>query len=579
MGIRTRLQAVTQVILRASACLPLRARRYCNICDRRIRRFLPYRGGWSSIPSFVRSLKIVGSDVENFECPSCGCHDRERHLLMYLRASGLLQKMKGSQILHLAPERHLQCFVEAAVPNAYVLGDLCPSRPGIERIDLQDVRYPDDHFDFVIANHVLEHVQDDGKALAEIARVLRPGGHAILQTPFSPVLIRTFEDAGIDTAHGCLEAFGQEDHRRLYGRDIVARFASHGLMPRVQSHASLLGGVDPQRHGLNAEEPFLLFQKEVQATKGALAGAQYGVTRPRATGEEPLVSIHCITYNHERFIAQALDSFLMQKAPFPFEIVIGDDCSADGTVKLVEVYQALHPGLIKLLPSPVNLGITQNFRRTLKACRGRYIAICEGDDFWVDPTKLAQQVQFLEDHPGYVMAYHGARILDGLGGPGTLQLQPELRRDATPDELVRTRPISTLTVCFRNVLDDLPAEFNHAPVLDLCLWSLLGQFGAGKYMPDIEPAVYRVHDGGVFSMQSERNRQRMTARTYLCLAQFYERRGDDRLAEHFAYEAAACVGEQLDSAAQRRLLRVMAGALWHKARGRISRLTGWCDRR
>jgi SAM-dependent methyltransferase len=554
--------------------MPLRARHHCNICDRRIRRFLPYRGGWSALPPLSRNLKIVGSDVENFECPACGCHDRERHLLMYLKAAGLLETMKGARILHLAPEHHLQRFIGDAAPGEYVLGDLCPSRPGIEQVDLQDVPFPDAYFDFVIANHVLEHVQDDGRALGEIVRVLRPGGHAILQTPYSPVLTRTFEDAAIDTAEACLHAFGQEDHRRLYGRDIVERIASYGLSPRVQYHSTLLAGVDPARHGLNREEPFFLFQKGPQAPEPA-AGPQEsarncGPMAQEATGTLPLLSILCITYNHERYIRQALDSFLMQEVRFPFEIVIGDDCSTDATVQVIEEYQAKHPGIIKLLPSRFNLGMTQNFRRAMKACRGRYIAICEGDDFWEDATKLAKQVKFLEGNPGYVITYHDAQVLDKSGHRGGLQLPVELQCDSTPDELARTRPISTLTVCFRNLLDDIPAEFNHVPALDLCLWSLLGQFGAGKYMPEIKPAVYRVHDGGVFSTQTRRNRLRMTACTYLCLAQFHENRGNGCLGGYFAFEAASIIGGQLETPSQRRLVRNLVGAIWHQAKARIA---------
>jgi ubiquinone/menaquinone biosynthesis C-methylase UbiE len=115
--------------------------------------------------------------------------------------------------------------------------------------------------DVFIANHVLEHVSDDKLAVQEVARVLRDGGIAILQTPFSPVLSGTWEDAGIKSETARLHAFGQRDHVRFFGRDIVERIASSGLLSKVQTHAELLADVLPDQVGVNAAEPFLLFER------------------------------------------------------------------------------------------------------------------------------------------------------------------------------------------------------------------------------------------------------------------------------------------------------------------------------
>ncbi|HIE44902.1 MAG TPA: glycosyltransferase [Flavobacteriaceae bacterium] len=117
--------------------------------------------------------------------------------------------------------------------------------------------------------------------------------------------------------------------------------------------------------------------------------------------EKPFVSILTITYNHELFIAQAIDSFLMQETDFDFEIVIGEDCSTDNTRKIIEEYQKTHPKKIRLLPSNKNLGIEANFYRTTQACNGKYIAICDGDDYWIDKNKLQLQVDFLEKNKDY----------------------------------------------------------------------------------------------------------------------------------------------------------------------------------
>lgn len=253
--------AVKHASWRMLARIPFGARHHCSICKQNIQRFLPYRGGLSDVPPLIRHLRVIGSDVENFECPACGCHDRERHLLLYLTAAKLLLALSGARILHFAPERHLRRFIRAADPAEYVLADLFPDSPDVQRVDLQAIPYPADHFDFVLANHVLEHVQDDARALREIFRVLRPGGHAILQTPYASGLIRTFEDPAIVSEEARLHAYAQEDHVRLYGEDFVCRAESSGLCGKVSTHAALLPHVDAAIMGVNAQEPFLLFQK------------------------------------------------------------------------------------------------------------------------------------------------------------------------------------------------------------------------------------------------------------------------------------------------------------------------------
>lgn len=112
---------------------------------------------------------------------------------------------------------------------------------------------------------------------------------------------------------------------------------------------------------------------------------------------EVIVSVCMITYNHEKYIAEAIEGVLMQKSTFSFELVIGEDCSIDKTREICETYQKKFPHIIKLLPKQEkNLGMMANFVNTLKECKGTYIALCEGDDYWTDPFKLQKQVDFLE---------------------------------------------------------------------------------------------------------------------------------------------------------------------------------------
>ncbi len=236
-------------------------RHRCAICGHAVWRFMPYRGGSRDSPGLMGALGMVGSNADHFECPRCGAHDRERHLLMYMRADGILAQLRGKPLLHFAPERRLSRLIADAVPSRYVRADLFPNSPDVERVDMLAMQFEDESFDCVIANHVLEHVSDVDRALAEIHRVLKPQGMAILQTPYSAKLHRTWEDAGIDSPAARLQAYGQEDHVRLFGRDIFARIVAGGFESRVQQHAELLADVDPVTAGVNPDEPFFLFLK------------------------------------------------------------------------------------------------------------------------------------------------------------------------------------------------------------------------------------------------------------------------------------------------------------------------------
>lgn len=241
--------------------LPLMAKYRCNICDHRVWKFLPYGSGSKSAPAFMRAVDFTGSDLDNFECPWCGGTDRERHLLMYMQASGLLDSLSGKEILHFAPEARIAKIVTEHQPIRYVKADLYPGKPDIERVDMLDMPYPDETFDLVIANHVLEHVADDLQSLQELQRILKVGGLAILQTPFSARLHATWSDKGIDDDQSRLQAYGQEDHVRLFGKDIFSRIAGTGLASRVQYHDQLLPHISEKTFGVNRSEPFFLFER------------------------------------------------------------------------------------------------------------------------------------------------------------------------------------------------------------------------------------------------------------------------------------------------------------------------------
>lgn len=234
---------------------------FCVLCARRVSGFLSYRGGRKNMPRLPLALGMIGSNVDAFGCPSCGGHDRERHLCLYMQAAGFFKEMEGKSVLHFAPERQLAGKIQASNPGKYIKCDLFPDASDVVRVDMLAMDFPDNVFDILIANHVLEHVADDVAALLEIYRVLKPGGYAILQTPYCERLYKSWSDPGIDSDAARLEAYGQEDHVRLYGRDIFNIFESSGLVSCVRHHEELLSNIRGEIYGLNESEPFFLFKK------------------------------------------------------------------------------------------------------------------------------------------------------------------------------------------------------------------------------------------------------------------------------------------------------------------------------
>lgn len=131
----------------------------------------------------------------------------------------------------------------------------------------------------------------------------------------------------------------------------------------------------------------------------------------------PMVSVIVLTYNHEKYIKQALDSILRQKVNFDYEILIGDDASTDNTVKVLKEYKSKYSKIIKLFLNEVNLGATRNAYNLLVNAKGKYLATCEGDDYWTDDNKLQIQVEFLEKNKELVGCSHYFTVVDENNKP------------------------------------------------------------------------------------------------------------------------------------------------------------------
>jgi len=225
-----------------------------------------------------------------------------------------------------------------------------------------------------------------------------------------------------------------------------------------------------------------------------------------------LVSVWIITYNHELYIADAIESVLAQKTNFDFKIIIGEDCSTDRTRKIVRKYQEEYPDKIELFLPAKNVGMMELIRATYSMCQGKYVASFDGDDYLSDPYKLQKQVDFLESNPDFVMHFHRATILNEVRGFTTLSSEAFFRNPDNSLEidhfLETTNPVITSSVMYRNVLgESLPEWYYNLPFPDYSFYFLLLKYGKIQYSPEVM-SVYRIHKGGVWSGDAYKSQYR-----------------------------------------------------------------------
>jgi SAM-dependent methyltransferase len=244
---------------------------HCVLCNQTV-------SGWVPHPhiehrsEFSKIMRVVGSDLSVYQCPNCGSNDRERHLWLFLGAAGIPKMLGAMRILHLAPERPLEALIAARNPVDYVRGDLNPTRPDHQRIDVESLPFEDNRFDLILCNHILEHVFDPMRALRELHRCLKPGATLVAQTPYSPLLRRTMEITETPAPEFARLFFGQDDHVRLFGADIGTYFQQAGFATGEPiPNDAVLPGVSATERGFNPREPFFAFSK---ATSAAAAQAK-----------------------------------------------------------------------------------------------------------------------------------------------------------------------------------------------------------------------------------------------------------------------------------------------------------------
>lgn len=244
-----------------------------------------------------------------------------------------------------------------------------------------------------------------------------------------------------------------------------------------------------------------------------------------------MVSIICLTYNHASYIQECLDGFLMQKTDFPFEVIIHDDASTDGTTDIIRKYAAKYPNIIKpILQKENQYSKHKNFSIIIQNCfnntLGEYIAYCEGDDYWTDPHKLQKQVDFLDKNPDYSLCYTKVqrfnqitqKYIDIFGGEGE-----------TFEQLLNQNTIPTLSVVFRqsifiSYLKEINPQTKNWPMGDYPIWLYVAQKSKIRFINQIT-GIYRILPSSA-SHHDDLIKQLKFTLCYFQIAEYFARRYD-----------------------------------------------------
>lgn len=256
------------------------------------------------------------------------------------------------------------------------------------------------------------------------------------------------------------------------------------------------------------------------------------------------VSVCIITYNHEKFLAQAIEGALIQDVKVDYEIVIGEDCSTDDTANIALDYQKKFPDRIRVYAREHNLGMMRNFIRTIEACRGEYIALCEGDDYWTSPHKLQEQVEFLDNHPDFAICSHNVLLRqEGSADPGIEWLGAKHNEVSTLEDLLRDGSGgATCSLMFRNkVFGEFPDWYYTSPGGDWALQVLCASQGNLYYFREVM-GVFRRHDRGALYAQTVEAEARGKETT--ALACNNSLMICDTLDRHFAHRYSSVLSQQ-----------------------------------
>lgn len=257
-------------------------------------------------------------------------------------------------------------------------------------------------------------------------------------------------------------------------------------------------------------------------------------------GDTPVVSVLCATYQHAGFIEDALRGFMGQVTDFPFEVIVRDDGSTDGTAAIVAEVARRYPRIVRAVLEPVNTWpAVKPLNVLMPMARGEFVAICEGDDYWIAPDKLAVQVAGLRAAPSAVLSHHDSVVIRDGAIESTNRLDPRRRRGHRPDQLRRAPSIGFNSVMIRNV--DSVSDEHARPMWteDVFLSVRVSDHGGAIYEPSLEAAaVYRRHPGGLATRLDDRSRPIAEASSSYWVSQWLVDEGDTAFAGHHLVQAA-----------------------------------------
>lgn len=211
-----------------------------------------------------------------------------------------------------------------------------------------------------------------------------------------------------------------------------------------------------------------------------------------------------VTYNHEKYIADALNSIIEQQTQFNFEVIIGEDCSIDKTKQIIEGFCKKYPGRFSPIYHPKNMGVKFNIESVLRACKGKYIAILEGDDYWSSPEKLQEQVDFLENNTDYTSCFHNVKIIHDINSDKKYDFcKFKSNQSFSFSDLLYSNFIPTCSIVFRNsITEEFLLKLRNIMAGDWYLHLYNSELGNTYYINKFM-AVYRAHANGQWAGLSQ----------------------------------------------------------------------------
>lgn len=375
----------------------------CSCCNKKVF-YLPINSYYAENAKKYNATKSIAETLSKneYSCPLCGSSDRDRMIIQYLKNIGIDESKEETKVLHIAPSIAIDNWIRINCPHiSYETTDLFMD--GVTfKSDVQDMNMiSDGYYDVIICSHVLEHVEDDNKALSEFKRILKKDGQLIFLVPID------LSSDVIDEEFGLCEEenwrrFGQGDHCRKYGKQ--------GLLQRLRQNEFFINELGMEYFGydcfkaLGLTDTSTLYVLTKSENVKLDKRYEYIVSR-ELVDNGPLVSVIMSCYNHGKYVAETIESVINQTYK-NIEFIVADDASTDNSVEVMKRYSKYYT---KEMYFDNNKG--GRISELIEEVHGKYVALINSDDVW-DIHKLSIQVEFLENHPSTGATFSWATYVD-----------------------------------------------------------------------------------------------------------------------------------------------------------------------